>query len=140
MPTLIRPPSIVDFDAVDRRFRRMLEAVGFAPTLVPAADIYETGEEWVAELEIPGYEQKELTLEVSDHSLTVKGMREQPAESKDKSFRLHERLEREFERRFELPSIVETAKLTASFKQGVLELHAPKAEEVAPKKIPIAIT
>jgi HSP20 family protein len=123
---------------MERSMRHML-GLNLAP-IPPAADIYETKDEYVFELEVPGYEEKELTIEVSDHVLTVKGEHKEKTEEKEKAFHLHERLEREFERRFKLPSTVETEKLVATFKQGVLELHAPKAEQVLPKKIPIAIS
>jgi HSP20 family protein len=134
---LIRPPSMFEFDAIERRFRRMLEGMGFGPTVIPAADVYETGNEWVFELEVPGYEEKELTLELSDHTLTVKGTREQVKEEKEKTFRLHERLEREFERTFALPGEVDTEHVTAKFVKGVLEVHAPKTSVTEARKIEI---
>jgi HSP20 family protein len=137
MTMLIKPPSFFDFDAMDRRFRRMLEGIGFVPTLIPAADVYETGKEWVYELEVPGYEENELTLELSDHTLTVKGTREQEKEEKEKTFRLHERLEREFERTFALPPEVDTEHVTAMFVKGVLEVHAPKTSVTEARKIEI---
>ena len=86
---------------------------------------------------MPGYEEKELAIEVSDHVLTVKGGHEETKEQKEKAFLLHERLEQEFERRFELPTTVNSEKLTATFTKGVLELHAPKIEKAVPTKIPI---
>jgi HSP20 family protein len=138
MTMLVRTPSFVDFDAMDRRFRRMLEGIGLAPAVVPAADIYETGAEWVVELDVPGYEEKELALEVSDHTLTVKGAREEVKEEQEKAFRVHERLERQFERAFMLPAEVDTDRVTAMFAKGVLEIHAPKL--TAPEARTIEIT
>jgi HSP20 family protein len=137
MAMLVRPPSLFDFDAMDRRFRRMLEGIGIAPTLIPAADVYETGKEWVVEVEVPGYGEKELSLEVSDYTLTVKGTRAEVKEEKEKTFRLHERLEREFERTFALPVGVDTDHVTAKFKKGVLEVHAPKLTVPEARKIEI---
>jgi HSP20 family protein len=116
----------------------MLEGFGFTPALLPAADVYQTGKEWVVELEVPGYEEKELSLEVSDHSLTIKGSREQVMEEKDKTFRLHERLEREFERTFTLPPDIDTEHVTAKFVKGVLEVHAPLTTMNASREIPIS--
>ena len=57
---------------------------------------------------MPGYEEKELAIELIDRVLTVKGEHLAKAEEKEKAFHLRERIEREFERRFELPSTVET--------------------------------
>jgi HSP20 family protein len=106
---------------------------------LPAADIYETQDEYVVELEVPGYAEKEIAIEVSDHVLTVKGEHEATTEKTEKTYRLHERLEQEFQRQFELPTVVDTEKLTATFKEGVLELHAPKVEVAVPRKIPVNV-
>ena len=67
MTMLVRPPAFLELDSMERRLRRMLEGIGFVPTLIPAADLYETEKQWVVELEVPGYEEKELTIEISDH-------------------------------------------------------------------------
>jgi HSP20 family protein len=138
MTMLVKPPSFFEFDAMERRLRRMLEGVGFAPAMLPAADVYELEKEWVVELEVPGYEEKELELELSDHVLTVKGSREQVTDESEKSFRLHERLEREFERTFALPPDVDTEHVTAKFEKGVLEVHAPKLSITEPRKVAIS--
>src|SRR5512132_4628154 len=98
---------------MERRMRRWLEEFGFAPALAPATDIYETDDEFVVELEVPGFEEKELTVEVFDHTLAIKGQREKTKEEKAKEFTLHERLEREFERRFVLPVEADTEHLKA---------------------------
>ncbi len=124
-----------ELDAFERRVRRMFEDVGFAPALLPAADVYETGDEFVVELEVPGYEEKELGIEISDHTLTVTGERKVAKEETDKAYRLRERLERMFERRFELPLDADTEHLTASFTKGVVEIHAPKVKAAAPRKV-----
>jgi HSP20 family protein len=126
-----------ELDSMERRMRRIFEEVGFAPTLLPAADIYETEDEIVLEVEVPGYDEKELGIEVTDHRLTIKGVRKETKEQKDKAFRLHERLEREFERRFYLPAEADTDKVEAKFAKGVLEVHAPKSAQVKPRKIAI---
>ncbi len=138
MTTIVRWSPFQELDSVERRMRRMFEEIGFAPTLLPATDVYETPEEFVVELEVPGFEEKELEIEVSDHQLTVKGERKEAREQKEKAFRLHERLERRFERRFELPVDTDTAHLQAKFVKGVLEVHAPKLVAPKPKKVEIA--
>jgi HSP20 family protein len=138
MTTMIKWAPFRELDVFDRRFRRLFEDFGLAP-VVPAADVYETPEEFVVELEVPGYAEKELGIEVTDHLLTVKGERAETREQKEKAaFLLHERLERHFERRFELPVDADTDAVKAVFKQGVLEIRAPKAIEAkARKKIAI---
>ena len=138
MKTVVKWDPFRELDLMERSMRRFGMPLLPVPAL-PAADIYETEDEYVVELEVPGYEEKELTIEVFDHMLTVKGEHEATTETKEKTYRLHERLEQEFQRRFELPKVVDTDRLTATFKQGVLELHAPKVEAAVPKKIPVTV-
>lgn|SRR5512133_279844 len=137
MPTMVKWSPFQELDSMERRMRRMFEEIGFAPTLPPAADIYETDEEFVVELEVPGFEEEELGIEVSDHQLTVKGERAEVKEQEEKIFRLRERLERAFERRFVLPIEADTEHVQAKFHKGVLEVHAPKVEVSKPKKVAI---
>ena len=126
-----------ELDSMERRMRHFFEEAGFASPLVPAADVYETDDDFVVELEVPGYAEKELDIEVSDHTLTVKGEQIETKQEKEKAFRLHERLEREFERRFALPVEADTARLKATFDKGVLKIHAPKVVTAASKKVAI---
>ena len=72
--------------------RRSLEEIGFAPGLAPAATSSDR-DEFVVEVEAPGYDEKELSIEVSDHTLAVKGSHSGDKEEKRKEFALHERLE-----------------------------------------------
>jgi HSP20 family protein len=138
MTTLIKWAPFQDFDVIDRRMRRMLEEFGVAPAALPAANLYETERELIVELDVPGFDEKELALEVSDHTLTVKGERLAQEEEKDKTFYLHERLEKHFERSFTLPVDADVEKVKANFKTGVLEVHVPKIEAAKPRKIEIA--
>jgi HSP20 family protein len=126
-----------ELDSMERRMRRLFEEIGFAPALAPAADVYETDDEFVVELEVPGYDEKELSIEVYDHMLSIKGARAKAKEETTKDYALHERLEREFERRFVLPTEADTEHLKARFAKGVLEVHAGKLQTPKPKKVAI---
>ena len=66
MAMIVKWTPFQELDSMERRMRRMFEEIGFAPTLLPAADTYETDEEFVVELEVPGFAEKELVIEVSD--------------------------------------------------------------------------
>jgi len=143
MTTLVKQSLLPEFDSMDRRFRRMFESMPLVPTFLPqtvapAADVYETPKEVVVELEVPGYEEKELGLELSDHTLTVKGTREEIKEETEKTFALHERLERTFERTFVLPPEIDAEHVTAQFEKGVLKVHAPKLTMSKQRKIAIS--
>lgn len=134
---VIARTPFMELDSIERRMRRLFDEIGFAPAPVPAADVYETDDEFVVEVEVPGYEEKELSIEVSDHTLSVKGSREKTKQEKTKEFSLHERLEREFERRFVLPSEADTEHLKAVFGKGVLEVRAPKLQAIKSTKVEI---
>lgn len=126
-----------ELEAMERRMRRLFDEAGFATALLPAADAYETDDEYVVEVELPGFEEKELAIEVTDHTVCVKGERREEKEAKEKTYRLRERLEKTFERRFELPPETDTEAVKADFKKGVLEIHAPKTQAAKPRTIAI---
>jgi HSP20 family protein len=129
-----------ELDSMERRMRRLFEGIGTAQALAPAADLYELDDEYVVELDVPGYEEKELSLEVSDHTLAIKGSRVAIKDEQRKEFALRERLEREFERRFVLPTEADTQHVKATFSNGVLEVHTPKLQVEQPKKVEIEIS
>lgn len=133
MATIVRWSPFQELEQLERRMRRMFEGPGMFGSQLPAADLYESEAEYVLELEVPGFEEKELKIEVTDHTLTVKGERKEEKEEKDKAFFLHERLEKSFERRFALPDEADTEKIAATFKGGVLKVAAPKTP-VEPKR------
>lgn len=140
MATLVKQSAFPELDAMERQFRRLLSMPlmpAFVAPAIPAADVYETPREFVVELEVPGYEEKELTLELSDHTLAVKGVRGETTPENDKSYRLRERLEQRFERTFALPQEVDGEHITAAFEKGVLKVHAPKLTTAKPRTITI---
>ena len=137
MTTIVRWAPFQDLDVVERRMRRMLEDFGVAASPLPAADMYETDKELVVELDVPGFAEKELALEVLDHTLTITGEKSAEKEEKRKSYYLHERVEKHFERRFALPPEVNTERIEAKFRTGVLEVHVPKIEPAKARTIEI---
>lgn len=138
MPAIVRWSPWRELEAMQRRLGRIFDELELAPASVPAADVYETDGEVVVELEAPGFEEKELDVEVSDHTLVVKGERQEEQEKKNASFWCRERLERTFERRFVLPADVKTDDVSASFSKGVLRVRVPKRAEAKPRKVEIS--
>lgn len=134
---LVRWSPFQELESMDRLMRRMVGEGGAVPVW-PAADVYESNGEFVYELEVPGYDEKDLAIEVRDHTLSIKGEKAERKEEKEKTFYLNERLAKTFERRFELPPEAITDKVAAEFRQGVLVVHAPKAAEVKPRTIAIS--
>lgn len=137
MATLVRWNPFGELDVVERRMRRMLEDIVGGTGALPAADVYETEGEYVFEIEAPGFDEKELTVEVSDHTLMVKGEKTSEKEENGKTFRLHERLEKTFERRFELPPEADPGEVDAKYGKGVLTVRIPKTAPAKPQKIEI---
>lgn len=129
-----------ELDRMERRFRHLFDTVGFAPPVEPAADVYETETEFVLELEVPGFDEKELAVEITDHALIVSGEHEQEVERKDHERVLHERLESRFSRRFQLPAASDTEHISAACEKGLLTLHVPKAATEPVRKIEITKT
>lgn len=140
MPLIEKWTPLRELDLLDRRMRRFFEDLGVAPVLVPAADVYETDSELVVELEVPGFDEKELDVEIVDHTLAVIGRHEKKTETKEKTVRVHERIDSSFERRFELPSAVDSDHVEAEYAKGILTLHVPKTTRVSSRKVEIVKT
>ena len=131
-------PALPDLDVFERRARRLFEELGVAPTAAPSADIYESEEELVVELEVPGFGEKELSVEVTDHTLTISGKRAEETAKSGKILRYKGRLESSFEQRIQLPPETDPDHVVAEYEKGILALHVPKVEEARRKLIKIA--
>jgi HSP20 family protein len=138
MTTMLLRSPFRELDAMERRIRPLLDGLSFGPLALPATDVYETEKEFVVELEVPGFEEKELGIEVSDHLLTVTGERHEETNTGEKAFRVRERLEDRFERRFELPREADTKHLRATYGKGLLTVHAPKVAISEAQKVAIS--
>ncbi len=136
MPVLERVRPMRELDLMERRMRRLFSSL--RPPLLPAADVYETEGEFVFEVEVPGFAERELDVEVSDHMLVVKGERKEETDETRKTVRLHERMECSFERTFALPPEADTDHPAATFEKGVLTVKLPKIAEAKRRKIEIA--
>jgi len=105
----------------------------------PAVDIYDKDEAIVIHAELPGVQKENISIEVKENVLTLKGERIENKEiTQDKFFR-KERSFGSFQRAFTLPSAIDPESIKASFKDGVLEVEIPKPEEKKPKQIQINI-
>jgi len=87
--------------------------------------------------ELPGMDMKDIDITFTEGLLTVKGEKKQEKEDKDKDYHRIERYYGSFHRSFRVPEKVETNKIEASYKDGILKLILPKAEESRAKKIKV---
>ena len=106
----------------------------------PIVDIYDTEKAIVLNAELPGLSKEDITLDVKENILTLKGERQSSGEIKEENYYRRERCFGKFERSFTLPSTVDPGKITANFKDGILQVGIPKPEEKKPKQITINVS
>lgn len=119
-------------------FPRFFEE-GEAPmgTWTPAVDIYESDHDLKIKAELPGVDPKDIEARVENGALYLKGERKFEKESKDENYHRVERSYGSFMRTFSLPASVDTEKVAAEYKDGVLTLTLPKKEEAKAKTIKV---
>lgn len=107
---------------------------------VPRVDVSETDAEFEVTAELPGIDEKDIEVSVSDDALTIKGEKKVEKEIKEKEYTRSERSYGMFERVIRLPTQVDEAKVNADYAKGVLTVHLPKTAETKEKvrKIKIA--
>jgi len=106
---------------VDPFWRRELIGRG-----MPAVDITEKDESFEITAELPGMDQKNIEIKLSDGSLVIKGEKREETQENRKGYHLSERHYGSFERVFNLPKGVDAEKIEASFSKGVLSISLPK--------------
>src|SRR5262245_19004346 len=105
----------------------------------PVVDIYEQGGDIVLKAELPGVDPKDTDIRVENNTLTLRGERKLDNEIKRESYHRVERAYGTFSRSFTLPSVVDTEKIKAEYKDGVLRVILPKREEAKPKQITVSV-
>ncbi len=103
----------------------------------PAVDLREEEERYVIDADLPGVKKEDIDINLENNVLTIMGERRFENESKKESYHCIERSYGKFIRSFTLPVRVSADKITATHKEGILEVVIPKAEESLPKKIKI---
>ena len=103
----------------------------------PAVDVYESKEDIVIKAELPGFEKKDIKVDVNSGILTLKGERNHEKEVKEEDYYRRESVSGKFERSFKLPDGTDFDKIRADFKDGILKVSVPKTEAKKPKQITI---
>lgn len=106
---------------------------------LPAVDMHETKDDLVLRAELPGVREKDVTVSITGDLLTIKGERRWDEENKDQKFLHVERVYGAFERLVQLPMAVQADRVKAAYRDGVLEIKLPKAEELKPREIKVEI-
>ncbi|MDQ1330847.1 MAG: hypothetical protein QG578_1112 [Thermodesulfobacteriota bacterium] len=105
----------------------------------PAVDIYDNADNIVINAELPGVEKKDVTVEIKDNIITLKGERSINKEVKEENYYRKERCFGTFQRSFTMPDAVGSDKVKANFKDGVLKVEIPKPEAKKPKQITVNV-
>ena len=109
------------------------EMVPFAPSWVPLADVYDTPEEYVVEIELPGLAREEIDLKIKGRELTVRGERH-PAGGRSAAFQRLERRYGPFGRSFRFDVDIDAERVQAEIRDGLLRLNVPKVKPRASKR------
>jgi len=126
--------------AMNRLFEESFVKPSFSQDMNLALDIYETDENIVVELAVPGVKPEDIEVTVTGDMLMIKGKLEAEEETNERSYHLRERRYGSFVRSVTLPAPVQVDQTSAEFENGVLTLTAPKREEVKPKTIQVKST
>ena len=113
------------------------EAGSGLSTWTPPVDIHETDDALVIKAELPGISKDDVSIDVHQNTLTLRGQRKHEAEVKQDNYHRMERAYGTFQRSFVLPTMIDQEKVQATFKDGVPELHLPKLESAKPRRIAI---
>jgi HSP20 family protein len=141
MATLVRWEPFRELSTLQNemsRFMSFLEGNGRTnQAWVPALDVWETENEVVYALDLPGIPEDKISVELDDGALTISAERERTEEESDERFYRFERRFGTFSRTFAVPQGVSDSDVTADYKNGVLEVHVKKPEQPKPKRIHI---
>lgn len=107
---------------------------------VPPVDIFQNGEhEVVLKAELPDMTREDIDITVDKNTLTIKGEKKFSSDVKEEQFHRIERHYGSFSRSFSLPQTVDTAKVGAEYKNGVLTIRLPLREEAKPRQIKVDV-
>ncbi|ACK67962.1 heat shock protein Hsp20 [Rippkaea orientalis PCC 8801] len=144
---LIRYTPSRDMETLQRQMNRLFDDI-FAPTwdrevkalsTVPAAELSETNEAILLKLEVPGMKPEDLDIQVTKEAVYISGERKQETVSEDKGVTRTEFRYGKFERAIALPALVNNTNVSAEYKDGILHLTLPKAEEEKNKVVKVSL-
>jgi len=118
-------------------FSSPFRSLGTFTRWTPSVDVYQDKDQFTVVAEIPGLKKEDIEVSLHGDTLTISG--ERKSQEKEEGLRT-ERFFGKFQRSLTLPSAVSADKVRASYKDGVLEVVLPKAEEAKPKQIEVSLS
>jgi HSP20 family protein len=122
---------------IDSVFGRGSNRGELGTLFAPPVDVTETPEEFVVRADLPGIALKDVKVQLMGETLTLRGERRQDGSEKDGGLIRNERVYGSFERTFDLGAPVRSDQVKATYKDGVLEVRVPKAEQARVREIEI---
>lgn len=101
--------------------------------VTPQLDVTEDDKSFTVTVDLPGMDEKNVDVALSDRVLTIRGKKEEDQETKDKDYYRRERAYGSFRRSIEIPAAVDSSKIDAKFRKGVLTIYLPKTKEAQDK-------
>lgn len=105
----------------------------------PALEVYEKDNNFVVKAELPGVKKEDVDVSITGDTLTIKGQKKASKEIRDEDYYRCESQYGSFSRTITLPAAVDTKKIEATYENGVLEIHVPKAKEAVPTRVEINV-
>jgi HSP20 family protein len=143
MNSVVRWSPIASFTSVENELNRVMEDV-FGnrlqhenAALLPPIDIEEQTDRYLLHVELPGVRLEDIKITLENNRLTIRGQKTRTEDQKNATFHRLERGYGAFERSFTLTHAVKQEKIEATYRDGVLEVSVPKAEEAKAREIPI---
>ena len=105
----------------------------------PAVDIAELDNQFVVKVELPGINKDDVKITLESNILTIRGEKKEETDVKEENYHRVERTYGSFQRSFKLPTTVKGDNIDATYKDGILTVTLPKAEEAKPKQIEVRV-
>lgn len=139
------PDKVTEFDRLRQEMNQLLNLFSpgsepFFSRVYPALNLTEKGDNFYVRAELPGVDPESLDVSVVEGRLQIGGERKIDAEDQNIGYHRREREGGVFRRTIALPTKVDSGKVSASLKNGVLTITLPKSEEAKPKKIAVKAT
>ena len=130
---------------MDRLLEDSVVAGESLPTLkmsqaIPAVEMYETDKELVAKINVPGFREEDINVEIDDKAIYISGERKQEKKDEKKNYFHQEVAYGKFSRTLAIPAKVVSSKAKAEFDKGILTIVVPKVEEKKPKTVKLKIS
>ena len=141
-PELYHPLSFDRFALLRNELSRLFDTSSTSPEVAwsPALDVHADKDRYFVSLELPGLKKEDIKISLHEGVLTVSGERKDERTFKDGETFRTERFFGKFERGVKLLATVDSSKIVANYKDGILTIELPKAEDAKPKEIAVSVS